>query len=94
MILTNLSAVPRYERMRRPLLPALTDIEVVGEIELREMVEDDDGTHGLRIERQVRRAEKDDYRRRRMLLAPERRRWPRRDGGSNRQLGQIVDIDA
>ena len=94
MILTNLGAIPRYERMRWQVRPALADVEVLGEIEFEEMVEDDDGTHGLAIIRRVRRAAKRDYRHRRMLLAPERRRWPRPNGGANRQLGRIVDTYA
>lgn len=95
MILTNLNAIPRYERMRRPLRPIDADVDDVGTSESSETVEDDDGTRGLSAARHPGEAARRRFRRRRMLLAPERRRWPRHNGnGSRRELGRIVDITA
>ena len=95
MILTNLNAISRYERMRRPVLPTVADVENLGATESSETVEDDDGTRGLSIARRPGEAARRRLRRRRVLLAPERRRWPRHNGdGSKRELGRVVDTTA
>ena len=93
MILTNLNAVSQYERMRRRQRPVVADIEEPGDAEAPELVEDDDGTHGVPQTRRRGEAARRHFRRRRLLLAPERRRWPR-NGNGNRQLGRIVDTYA
>ena len=99
MILTNLNAISRYERMRRPVRPTVADVEDLGATESSETVEEDDGTRGLSIARRpgeaARRHFRQRSRRRRVLLAPERRKWPRHSGnGSKRELGRVVDITA
>jgi hypothetical protein len=93
MILTNLNAVSQYERMRRRQRPIIADIEDPGDTEASELVEDDEGTHGVPKTRRKGEASRRRYLRRRLLLAPERRRWPR-NGNGNRELGRIVDTYA
>lgn len=97
MILTNLNAVSRYERMRRRMRPIVADVEDPGNSEPSETVSDEDGSRGLHVdeERRPGEAARRRYRRRRELLAPERRRWSRKNGhDTGRELGQLVDIDA
>ncbi len=95
MMLTNLNAISRYERMRRRVRPVDADIEDLGTTESSETAEDDDGTRGLSIARRPGEAARRHFRRRRVLLAPERRRWPRHNGNeSQRELGRIVDTTA
>jgi hypothetical protein len=93
MILTNLNAISRYERMRRRPRPVIADVEDPGAAEESPLVEDDEGTHGARVERRRGEAARRRFRQRRLLLAPERRRWPR-NGNGNRELGRIVDTYA
>ena len=93
MILTNLNAISRYERMRRRQRPIVADIEEPGNTEGPEVVEDDDGTRGVPRVRRRGEAARRRFHRRRLLLAPERRRWPR-NGNGNRRLGRIVDTYA
>ncbi|MCK4515496.1 MAG: hypothetical protein KAU31_09580 [Spirochaetaceae bacterium] len=95
MMLTNLNAISQYERMRRRVRPIVADIEDVGTTESSETVEDEDGTRGLSIARRPGEAARRRFRRRRVLLAPERRRWPRHnENGSKRELGRVVDTTA
>ena len=93
MLLTNLNSISRYERMRRRPRPVLVDVEDVVAGDPSGEVDHDDGGHGLRVQRRPGEAARRTYRRRRELLAPERRRWPRHGSkGRRQQLGRIVDI--
>lgn len=95
MMLTNLNAISQYERMRRRARPVVADIEDVGTTEPSETAEDDDGTRGLAVARRPGEAARRRFHRRRVLLAPERRRWPRHnENGSKRELGRVVDTTA
>ena len=95
MMLTNLNAISRYERMRRRVRPIDADVEDVGTPDSSETVDHDDVTRGQSIARPPGEAARRSFRLRRMLLAPERRRWPRRsENGSERELGRVVDITA
>lgn len=93
MILTNLNAISTYERMRRRPRPVIAEVEDLGDTEPSDRVKDNEGTRGAPVERRRGEAARRRFSRRRILLAPERRRW-RRSGNGERELGRIVDTYA
>ena len=96
MISTNLNAISTYERMRRVSRPLVADVEDPEQAQMPDLVTEHREASilpGRTRERARGDGLRHRYKRRRELLAVERRRWPR-PGSRRERLGRTIDIYA